>query len=159
MKGKDILIFLGSVILCQGAGVVGSLFTTPRIPTWYAALAKPDFTPPDGVFAPVWITLFFLMGVSLFLVVRDGWEEKDVRIGVGLFILQLVLNVTWSALFFGLTLPLAAFVEIVFLWIAILLTTVWFFRVSKVAGLLLVPYLLWVGFAAVLNLSIAILNA
>ncbi|NIT36417.1 MAG: tryptophan-rich sensory protein [candidate division Zixibacteria bacterium] len=143
---------------CQLVGVVGSLFTTPSLPAWYAALRKPSFTPPDGVFAPVWITLFFLMGVAAFLIWDKGIGRKGVRTALIVFGVQLALNLAWSALFFGLRSPLLAFVEIVALWLAIAASILTFYRVSKPASFLLVPYLAWVSFAAVLNYAIVRLN-
>ena len=159
MKGKDIVKLLGAVILCEACGVIGSVFTAPSVPTWYATLVKPSFNPPDWIFAPVWIVLFFLMGVSLFLVIRGGIKGRDVKAAVWFFAVQLVLNVLWTAIFFGLKMPLFAFIEIILLWIAILFTIVRFFPISKLAGYLLIPYIAWVSFAAVLNLSIFILNS
>jgi benzodiazapine receptor len=153
-----IILLVGCIIICQLAGIIGSIFNTYSIPTWYAGLVKPVFNPPNWVFAPVWTTLFLMMGISLYLVLRTGWEKKEVRFAAGVFAVQLVLNIAWSALFFGLQMPWIAFVEIVILWAAILVTIWRFFRVSKPAAYLLVPYILWVSFAAVLNLSLAILN-
>jgi tryptophan-rich sensory protein len=147
-----------SILVCQGAGIIGSLFTRPAIPTWYATLEKPSFTPPDGVFSPVWIMLFTLMGIALFLVWRIGLKEKEVRIALGLFGAQLILNCVWSLLFFGLRSPLAGLMDIAVLWIAIAITLVYFFKISRVSGLLLLPYLAWVSFAFVLNLSIWRMN-
>jgi translocator protein len=159
MKKEDILKLLGSVMLCEGFGVFGSIFTVQSIPTWYADLIKPSFNPPDCVFAPVWITLYFLMGVSLFLVIRGGVRNSKVREAVLLFFTQLALNVLWTAIFFGLRAPLAALIEIVLLFLAISVTAIRFYTISRLAGILLIPYLVWVGFAAVLNLSILILNS
>lgn len=146
------------VLVCLGVSYVGSLLTTPSIPTWYAALQKPPFNPPNWIFAPVWLTLFVLMGLSAFMVWDKGLARKEVRIGLGLFAAQLALNLTWSGVFFALRSPLWAFVDIIALWILILLTTIWFFRVSRLAGMLMIPYILWVSFASVLNLAIVVLN-
>jgi tryptophan-rich sensory protein len=157
MKILDILKLIASVILCQLAGFLGALFTTPTIPTWYATLRKPFFTPPNWIFSPVWISLFILMGISLFFV----WQRTDhpkFKIAFIFFFVQLILNVFWSAAFFGLRSPLLGLIDIVLLWIAILLTTQHFLKVSRMAGFLLFPYLLWVGFAALLNFSLWILN-
>lgn len=158
LKSVDILKLVISLILCQLAGFIGSLFTTPAIPTWYETLNKPSFTPPNGVFAPVWTTLFLLMGISAFLVWRKGIENPRVNIALRLFIIQLILNIFWSVLFFGLRSPLLGLVEIIILWTSILLTILYFFKVSKIAGILLLPYILWVSFTAVLNFSIWRLN-
>lgn len=147
-----------SIVICQLAGVIGSLFTRPAIPTWYATLEKPSFTPPNGVFSPVWITLFVLMGIAAFLVWNKGLSDQRVKIALSIFAVQLILNVLWSVMFFGLRSPLAGLIDIVILWIAISLTVLSFFPISRAAGLLLIPYILWVSFAAVLNFSIWRLN-
>jgi benzodiazapine receptor len=159
MSIKDLLKLIASIIICQLAGFIGSLFTTPAIPTWYATLRKPTFTPPSWVFFPVWTTLFLLMGISLFLVWQKTLKERKVKIALSLFAIQLVLNTLWSIFFFGLKSPLLAFIEIVILWFAILLTILKFFKVSKPAGILLLPYILWVSWAAVLNFFLWNLNA
>jgi benzodiazapine receptor len=157
MKFIDILKLIASIILCQLAGFLGSLFTTPAIPTWYQTLHKPFFTPPNWIFSPVWISLFILMGISLFFV----WWRTDhpkVKTALIFFFVQLILNILWSAAFFGLRSPLLGLMDIILLWIAILFTILNFSKVSKFAGVLLVPYLLWVSFATVLNFSLWILN-
>lgn len=158
MMTTSVLKLIASIVLCQMAGVIGAIFTTSAVPTWYATLKKPPFTPPGWVFSPVWITLYLLMGVSAFVVWSKGWGDGRVRMALGLFAVQLVLNALWSLMFFGLRSPLAGFVNIVALWIFILLTMLYFFKVSTAAGTLLVPYILWVSFAAVLNFSILVLN-
>jgi tryptophan-rich sensory protein len=155
---NEILKLVVSIIICQLAGFIGSIFTTPAIPGWYAALVKPTFTPPNWVFAPVWTSLYLLMGISAFLVWRKGLDNHLVDSGLRIFILQLFLNTLWSFLFFGLKFPFLGFLEIVLLWVAILLAILSFFRVSKLAGILLLPYLLWVSFAVILNFSIWRLN-
>jgi len=147
-----------SVALCQVAGMVGSLFTIPGIATWYAGLRKPVFAPPNWVFAPVWTTLYLLMGISLFIVWNIGLEKNAVRKSIVIFGIQLLLNVFWSYLFFGLRSPLLGLVEIMAMWLMILLTMLAFFKISKKAALLLVPYLIWVSLASYLNYSILILN-
>jgi len=157
VKSKDILKLAMSILLCQLAGVLGSLFTTPAIPTWYRTLKKPFFTPPDWIFGPVWISLFMLMGVSLFMVWRRQ-EHPQFKITLTFFLIQLIFNILWSAAFFGLRSPLLGLIDIVLLWIAILLTIQYSLRISKVAGLLLLPYMLWVSFALVLNFALWILN-
>lgn len=157
-RGLEIFKLVTSIILCQGAGLIGSFFTRPAIPVWYASLKKPIFTPPDWVFAPVWITLYFLMGVAGFLVWQKGLKHTQVRIGLFFFSAQLVLNALWSYLFFGLRAPLAGFAEILVLCLAVLLTLQSFFRVSYIAGFLLIPYFLWVTLAVVLNLFIWLYN-
>jgi tryptophan-rich sensory protein len=121
-------------------------------------LEKPTFTPPNGVFSPVWITLFLLMGISLFLIWRTGLAERRVKVALGCFSAQLVFNLAWSVLFFGLKSPLGGLIDIAVLWIAIALTIFYFSKISKVAGLLLLPYIVWVSFAAALNFFIWRLN-
>jgi benzodiazapine receptor len=146
-----------SLIICQLAGIIGSIFTTPAIPKWYALLEKPSLAPPNWLFAPVWIFLFFLMGISLYLI-WQAYPKKEAKSALLFFMIQLGLNVLWSVIFFGLKSPLIAFFEIIFLWLAILLTIVKSMKVSKVAGYLLLPYILWVNFAAVLNFLLWHLN-
>lgn len=153
-----ILKLLISILICQGAGILGSLFTTPYISTWYQQLNKPPFTPPNWLFAPAWTILFLLMGISLYLVWNKGWENKEVRKAIFIFAIQLILNIFWSFFFFTLKSLLFAFIEIIILWIAILLTIINFQKVSKTAAYLLLPYLFWVSFASVLNFSVLILN-
>jgi benzodiazapine receptor len=142
----------------EGAGFVGSIFTARTVSTWYLTLRKPAWTPPSGVFAPVWISLYALMGVAAFLVWKKGPGHAGVKAALILFLVQLVLNAGWSAAFFGMRSPPAGVVVIVLLWIAILATLIAFARVSRGAGLLLLPYLAWVSFAAALNWSIYVLN-
>ncbi len=157
-KVIEILKLVICIIICQSAGFIGSVFTSPSIPTWYATLKKPSFTPPNWLFAPVWITLFTLMGISAFLVWRKGLDDQQVKKALIIFAVQLIFNTLWSVAFFGLRSPLAGLIVISILWIAILLTILNFFKISMTSGLLLIPYILWVSFAAVLNLSILILN-
>lgn len=158
MQGLKFARLIAAIIICQLAGVIGSVFTAPAITTWYAALEKPFFAPPNWIFAPVWITLFLLMGISLYFLWEKGLDKKENKIAVSFFALQLALNAVWSFLFFGLQSPFYAFIEIIFLWLAILLTIITFYRISKQAAYLLIPYILWVSLAAFLNLSIWLLN-
>ena len=153
----NILKLVGSILLSFAAGGLGTLATTPNIPTWYAQLDKPWFNPPNWVFGPVWSTLYLLMGIALWLV----WIAKSDRSKKRAYILfgtQLVLNALWSVVFFGLHQPWAAVIVIVALWIAIALNIREFAKFSKPAAWLLVPYIAWVSFASLLNISIAILN-
>lgn len=158
MKINNTFKLIIAIVVSESAGIIGSIFTIPSISSWYAGLIKPDFAPPNWVFGPVWTTLFALMGIATFLIWREGWNRKDVKIALGVFIVQLVLNTFWSVIFFGLQNPGAAFVEIIFLWLAILATIIVFAKISKPAAWLLVPYILWVSFAGYLNYSIWILN-
>ena len=158
MQAKNVLYLLLSIVVCQLAGVVGGIFTASSVGTWYDGLIKPSFNPPSWIFSPVWISLYLLMGIALFLVLRKGFGSEGVRSAVILFAFQLVFNTLWSFLFFGLRAPLAAFLEIAVLLGLIFITTVKFFQISKTAGILLVPYLFWVGFASVLNFFLWSLN-
>lgn len=146
------------VLLCLSAGGIGSTFTAPAIPEWYAALNKPSFSPPNWLFAPVWTALYILMGFAAALVWRKGLQEPKVRAALVAFLLQLILNMLWSVFFFGMRSPLAGLVDILFLWTMILVTIARFSKVSTWAAALLVPYLLWVTFASGLNLGIFLLN-
>ena len=157
-KIKDIPLLIFSIFVCQLAGIIGSIFTARAVPRWYATLSKPWFTPPSWVFAPVWITLYTMMGISFYLVLKQGIKLKDIRIPGIIFIIQLILNSLWSIIFFGMRQPYFAFVEIIVLLIFIFLTIITFFKVSKTAGYLLIPYIAWVFFAAILNYAIWQLN-
>ena len=158
IKITDIVKLAISIIACQCAGLIGSLFTTPAITTWYATLQKPPFTPPNWLFAPAWITLYLLMGISAFIIWRRGLGNPQVKRSLFLFVIQLVLNALWSVAFFGLESPLYGVIVIAALWVAILFTILKFFKISSVAAVLMLPYILWVTFAAVLNVSIWVLN-
>lgn len=146
-----------SLLMCQLAGFIGTLFSMSSIPDWYVTLNKPVFTPPNWIFAPVWIFLYLLMGISFYIM----WIKLDFHkfgFQLSLFIFQLVLNCFWTIIFFGLKSPLFAFIEIIVLWITILLCIISFYRTSKIASLLLIPYLIWVGYASVLNFEFWRLN-
>ena len=155
---KALVDLIAWVIICLAAGFIGSIFTMPSLPAWYAGLNKPPFNPPNWIFGPVWTTLFILMGISAWLVWEKGFRNKEVRSAIMLFCAQLALNMLWSLLFFGLKSPLLAFANIIALWLLILATIVSFYRISRPAAWLLIPYILWVSFASVLNLSIWLLN-
>lgn len=158
MKLIDAVKLAGIILICQFAGGMGALANFESIPTWYAGLEKPWFTPPNWVFAPVWIILYTLMGVAAYLVLQKGAHRKDVQVALAVFAAQLVLNAAWSLLFFGFHAPLLAFLEIIMLWFAIGITIMRFRAISGSAGLLLVPYIAWVSFAAILNAAIWLLN-
>jgi len=156
---KYIYRLIISVVICQGAGLIGSIFTSPSIQTWYVELQKPPFTPPNWLFAPAWITLYLLMGISASLIWQQGLDNRQNRMALIIFLVQLTLNALWSIVFFGFESPLAGIVVIVLLWVAILITMLKFMRISTIAGLILIPYIGWVTFAAILNVSIFILNS
>ena len=139
-------------------GAVIGVLTMSGVTDWYGTLNKPWFTPPDYVFGPVWTVLYILMGISLYLVIIQGWENKTVKNGIILFGAQLGVNLLWSLIFFGLHAPLAGLVCIVVLLALILATLVTFYQVSKPAAVLLVPYLAWVCIATALNAGVVLLN-
>ncbi len=149
---------LASLILCQLTGILGTPFTINAIPTWYATLNKPFFAPPNWVFGPAWTILYFLMGVSLYLVWQQGTSKKKNRTALKYFAAQLALNFIWSPIFFGLKSPALALVVILAMWVMIVLTIKKFYPLSRWAAYLLVPYLLWVSFATLLNAGILVLN-
>jgi benzodiazapine receptor len=155
---SDIGKLVGSIVACEGAGLIGSIFTTPAISTWYVALEKPAFTPPNWVFAPVWASLYALMGVAVFLVWRQGLDQPSVKPAFALFWVQLVISLMWSVVFFGWHSILGGAVLIISLWVLVLITMIKFFKLSKVAGGLLVPYLAWLSIASALNVWVLILN-
>lgn len=157
-KKSDILKLIVSILIPLTAGFIGSIATMSSISTWFTTLAKPAWTPPNWAFALIWTTLFILMGIALFLVWRQGLWRKDVKIAVIIFAVQLVLNVLWSIIFFGLQFLTGGLIEIVFLWIAILATIITFYRISKPAGILLLPYIIWVTIASYLTYTVYLLN-
>ncbi len=139
-------------------GLRGEPFITEVRDNWYANLHKPFFNPPDWVFAPVWMTLYVMMGVSSFLIWRKGLDDKPVRIAMLWYVIQIILNAIWTPLFFGLQSPLLGLIDIVPLLAAIIVTIILFYKISRLAGLLLVPYMAWVTFAVIINASVYILN-
>jgi benzodiazapine receptor len=158
MRPMELSRLILCILICQAAGGLGSIFTSSSVSTWYPTLNKPDLTPPGWIIGLVWIFLFTLMGISLFLVWREGIGRMDVKIALFIFAAQLVVNILWSWAFFGIRSPLFGLEVIAVLWILILLTIVKFRMVSRVASLLLIPYILWVSFAAFLNFAIWRLN-
>jgi benzodiazapine receptor len=158
MSWTDIVKLIVSIVVCEGAGGIGAIFTTPAIPIWYKSLKKPAFTPPNSVFGPIWITLYLLMGIAVFLVWREGLSQEGVTVAFAVFWGQLVLNILWSIIFFGLRSLLGGMVVILLLWIAILVNIILFFGVSPIAGGLLIPYIIWVSIAANLNVQVWKLN-
>ncbi len=146
-----------SIAVCCAAAGTGSLITTPALRHWYPSLHKPAWTPPDGVFAPVWTVLYLTMAIAAWMVWRRR-PFRDVAPALALFAVQLVLNVAWSGLFFGLHSPRAGLIGIALLWCAIAATMVAFHRLTAPAGWILVPYLAWVSFAATLNFAVWRLN-
>jgi tryptophan-rich sensory protein len=155
---KKVVSLVLAIGICLLAGYVGSTYTTPSIPTWYAGLQKPDLTPPSWVFAPVWTALYILMGISLYRIWQSGITNGEVLAGLVLFALQLGLNVGWSYLFFGWHSVFFALMCIIALWAVLLCTIIQVSRFSVIGGALLIPYLIWVSFATYLNYMIMLLN-
>lgn len=155
---SNLLKLVISVIGCELVGILGSVFTVSSISTWYITLNKPPFAPPSWIFGPVWTILYFMMGVSFYLIWKRDWKKKKIRSAGNYFLVQLGLNFIWSPIFFGLKSPLLALLVILTLWALIVMTIRKFYSVSTWAAYLLIPYLLWVGFASLLNAAIFVLN-
>ncbi|MCP5105666.1 MAG: tryptophan-rich sensory protein [bacterium] len=147
-----------SLSVCQFAGIVGAFLNDAPIREWYITLDKPSFNPPNWIFGPVWITLYLMMGVALFLVWTSDVPQRAKKIAMIIFFIQLALNILWNFLFFYLRSPFLGLIEIVILVVLIALTIWKFFPIRPLAGYLLVPYFLWICFAAVLNYSLWNLN-
>lgn len=154
---KKPILLVTTIALSLSAGFLGSIFTTPNIPTWYASLVKPSFNPPNWLFAPVWTFLYVLIGISFYLILIST-NKKQKPLATSLFLIQLTLNTLWSIIFFGAHALGFAFLEIIMLWMAILATIYQFQKINKNAAWLLLPYLLWVSFASLLNFSLWQLN-
>lgn len=151
------IIFVFSVLVPLLVGFLGSLVTAPAIDGWYQNINKPFFTPPGWLFAPVWTLLYIFMGVSLYLVLIKANPLPKAKFLL-IFCLQLALNLLWSILFFGFTSPLLALIEIIILWYAILVLLNLAYKINRLSFIILLPYLLWVSFAAILNAAIVYLN-
>jgi len=149
---------IASILIPLIVGFIGSIVTITEIPTWYSALSKPAWAPPNWLFGPVWTILYILMGIALYLVWREGLNRRDVRFAILIFGAQLVLNLLWSIVFFSYHALLGSFFLIMLLWLVILANIITFSIISKPAGLLLVPYIVWVSIASYLNYSVYILN-
>lgn len=158
MKPVNIIKLVVSCAVPFLTGLMGEPFVTEVHDHWYVNLHKPFFNPPDWAFAPVWMMLYVMMGVSSFLIWRKDLEDKSVRVAMTWYIIQIILNAIWTPLFFGMQSPLLGLIDVIPLLVAIIVTIVLFFKISTPAGLLLVPYLVWVAFATVLNASIYLLN-
>ena len=158
MKIKNPKLLIFSIGISQLAGIIGSVFTTSEIANWYVFLNKPFFNPPNWLFGPVWIILYTLMGISLYLVWVKGYKEENIKRTVNIFLVHLAVNSLWSIVFFGLHDLGLALVIIFTLWLMILYLIKLFWNIEKIAAYLLIPYLLWVSFASILNYSIWMLN-
>jgi tryptophan-rich sensory protein len=151
---RSVLGAIGALVLTFGAAYIGSRFPVDE---WYAALSKPPWNPPNWLFGPVWSVLYLLMAISVWLV----WRKEGISgaiLPLSVFLLQLILNAAWSWLFFGLHEPSWALIEILGLWLTILVNIILFWRISSISGILLLPYLAWVTFAAFLNYTLWRLN-
>ena len=155
---KPIFKFIIAVAIPLVVGSVAGFFTSSSVDEWFVTVDKPSFNPPNWVFAPVWTVLYILMGIAFFLVWRKSSPGKIRKVAFTLYFAQLFVNFIWSILFFYLHRPGWAFADILILWILIVLTMVCFARISSTARWLLVPYLAWVSFAAVLNYTIWLMN-
>jgi tryptophan-rich sensory protein len=155
---KNFLVFMSCLVLCYAAGAIGTIFTFQSIPTWYAGLVKPPLNPPNWVFGPVWSALYTLMAVAVFFVVKKGFATEGVKLAVCVFAAQLILNTLWSVIFFGARTTFVPIFIIAFLWISILACIILFWKISRPASIMMMPYLLWVSFASYLNAGVFILN-
>ena len=155
---KKIWRFIAALILCEGAGAIGTIFTISAIPAWYSHLNKPVFSPPNWLFGPVWTILYALLAVCLFILWNKISQNKKAKTAVCLFLGSLFLNAIWTPIFFGLRNPIAGFVVIILMWLSINAMIFYFYKIDKTASLILISYWCWVTFASVLNLAIVILN-
>ena len=158
MKKSPALQLFFSIMFCQLAGIIGSFFTFSSVKTWFITLNKPFFQPPSWLFSPVWITLYTLMGVALFLIWTKKKQSKKHHEAISIFILQLAINALWSIVFFGWHNLLLSIFVIGFLWALIVILIGRFYKIDKRAAYLLIPYLLWVSFATILNFAVWALN-
>lgn len=158
-RDRPVLALALAILTVEIVGASGSVFTVRSLGTWYETLQRPTIAPPNWLFGPVWTALFALVGVALWLVWRQTESSpRETRIAFGVFAVQFVFNLGWSAVFFGRREIGWGLAVIVLLWLLIV-TTMWAFaRVDRRAALLLVPYLLWVSFAAYLNYRFWVLN-
>ena len=155
---KQFLPLAVSLVLAYSAALLGSLFTAGAIDTWYATLAKPELNPPSWLFGPVWTALYTLMAIAAWRVYKKKKTSRTVPKVLYVYLFHLAVNAFWSIAFFGLQNPMLALVVIVVLWALIVYLVTRFFRIDRLAGYLLLPYLAWVSFATYLNLMIALLN-
>jgi tryptophan-rich sensory protein len=147
----------GSIVLCEGVGLLGGLWTGPEIPGWYRTLTKPTFNPPGWIFAPVWTTLYLLMAIAAWLILNAPSSSAR-TLGLALFLVQLALNLVWSWIFFRKHAIGAAAIEVSVLWCSIGAATIVFSQISATSAWLMAPYWAWVTFASILNATIWRLN-
>lgn len=158
MSPKSWSKLISSIVLCQMAGIIGSVFTISAIPNWFQTLAKPALSPPNWIFAPVWTILYTLMGISLYLIWQNGLNKKEVKSAINLFLIHLAANALWTIIFFGIKNLTLAFLEILVLLALIVAVMIKFHKINKTAAYLLIPYLIWVSFATYLSFSFWLLN-
>ena len=155
---SNIVKLIVSIVICQLAGITGIFFTGNSMLAWYSGLNKPSFNPPNWVFGSVWIVLYLLMGISLFMVWKEGLKNKEIKSAFIIFIVSLIFNAAWPVIFFGGQSVIGGLIVDIVLWLLMLITILKFIKISRTAGILLLPYLLWVSFATVLNFFIYKLN-
>ncbi|RZL39246.1 MAG: tryptophan-rich sensory protein [Pedobacter sp.] len=150
--------FIICLIIPLSIGALGGFFTMEAVKTWYTTLNKPSFNPPNYLFGPVWSTLYAIMGIASYLVWKRRKTAKNYTLAASIYFIQLVLNLMWSFIFFYQQQIGLALIEIIFLLVAIIANSILFYKINKVAGLLYIPYIMWVSFATVLTYSIYMLN-
>ncbi len=157
MISRNIIKLAISILLPLSVGAVAGMFTSQAVPTWYASLNRPSFSPPNWVFGPVWTTLYVLLGFSFFLIWKES-PSKGRNSAIIVFSIQLLLNFAWSFIFFYFNFIGAALLEIILLWISIIAMIYLFYKIKPLAAYLNIPYLLWVSFATILNAGYYFLN-
>ena len=151
--------FIISLLITLGVGAVASYFTIPQVKSWYLTLHKPSFNPPNWLFGPAWFLLYVMIAIAAYIIwIRRSSEPKYLNARIAYFV-QLFLNFSWSIVFFGMHQVLSALIIIVLLWVSIVLTIRAFGKINKTAARLLIPYLLWVSYACMLNAAIFMLNS
>lgn len=155
MKQKVVYITI-SILICVVLGSLGGLFTISEIKDWYSTIQKPSWNPPNWIFGPVWTTLYTLMGISFGIIISSSGSEK--KRSATLFIIQFIFNLLWSYIFFNQHMIGLALLDIILMWVFILLTIFSFSKTSRLAAILMVPYISWVSFAGILNFTIYRLN-
>lgn len=158
MKIKQIFEALVAILICQAAGIIGSIFTANNIQTWYINLNKPFFNPPNWIFGPVWFTLYCLMGIALYLIWKKRNSIPQAKTGINIFLIHLVFNALWSIVFFALHQIALSVLNIIILLGLIIYLTRSFYKIDARAAYLMFPYVAWVSFASILNISLLILN-
>ncbi len=152
------IAFVINIAIPLSFGAIGAFFTASSVKTWYVTLAKPSFNPPDQLFGAVWTGLYLLIGISAYLVWQKRNTIKQLPRTIAIYLIQLILNLMWSFIFFYTHQIGAALIEIIFLLFIIIVNAIMFYKIHKIAGLLFIPYILWVAFATVLTYNIFILN-